>query len=75
MATLAVQAPLLLEQRGNGEAVTGSSLADRIAGIPKNLVVGYSFPAEALGSALAALLVLVGVVLLVRVASPRGVGP
>ena len=67
-ATLAVHVPLLLEQRDNGEAVTGSSLAARIAGIPKNLVVGYSFPAEALGSGLAALLVLVGLVLLVRLA-------
>ena len=68
VATLVVHVPLLLEQRGNGEAVTGSSLVARIAGIPKNLVVGYSFPAEALGSALAALLVLVGLVLLVRLA-------
>ena len=67
-ATLVVHVPLLLEQRDNGEAVTGSSLAARIAGIPKNLVVGYSFPAEALGSALAALLLLVGVALLVRLA-------
>jgi mannosyltransferase len=71
VVTLAVQAPLLLEQRGNGEAVTGSSLVGRIVGIPKNLVVGYSFPAEALGSAVAALLVLVGVVLLVRVVGPE----
>jgi mannosyltransferase len=67
-ATLVVHVPLLLEQRDNGEAVTGSSLVARIAGIPKNLVVGYSFPAEALGSALAALLLLVGVGLLVRLA-------
>ena len=67
-ATLVVHVPLLLEQRDNGEAVTGSSLVARIAGIPKNLVVGYSFPAEALGSALAALLLLVGVALLVRLA-------
>ena len=70
-ATLAVHVPLLLEQRGNGEAVSGSSLVARIAGIPKNLVVGYSFPAEALGSAVAALLVLVGLGLLVRVAGPE----
>jgi hypothetical protein len=67
-ATLVAHVPLLLEQRDNGEAVTGSSLAVRIAGIPKNLVVGYSFPAEALGSALAALLVLTGVALLSRLA-------
>jgi hypothetical protein len=68
VATLAVHVPLLLEQRDNGEAVTGSSLVTRIAGIPKNLVVGYSFPAEALGSALAALLLLVGLALVVRLA-------
>ena len=58
----------MLAQRGNGESVAGSSLAARIAGIPKNLVVGYSFPAEALGSALAALLLVVGVVLVARLA-------
>lgn len=67
-ATLLAHAPLVLEQRGNAEAVTGSSLAARIAGIPKNLVVGYSFPAEAAGSALAALLVLAGAVLVARLA-------
>ncbi len=63
---LLAHVPLVLAQRGNGESVTGSSLAARIAGIPKNLVVGYSFPAEALGSALAALLVVVGIVLVAR---------
>ena len=68
-AALLAHFPLLLEQRGNGEAVAGSSFASRIAGIPKNLVVGYSFPAEALGSAVAAVLVLVGLALLVRVAA------
>jgi hypothetical protein len=67
-ATLVAQVPLVLAQRDNAEAVAGSSLAARIAGIPKNLAVGYSFPAEALGSALAALLLVVGVVLLLRVA-------
>jgi len=65
-AALLAHVPLLLEQRGNGEAVAGSSLASRIAGIPKNLVVGYSFPAEALGSGVAAMLLLVGLALLVR---------
>jgi hypothetical protein len=69
-AVLLAHVPLVLAQRGNGEAVAGSALASRIAGIPKNLVVGYSFPAEALGSALAALLLLVGLVLVVR-AAPR----
>jgi mannosyltransferase len=64
-ATLLAHVPLVLSQRDNAEAVTGSSLASRIAGIP-NLAVGYSFPAEALGSVLAALLLLVGVALVVR---------
>lgn len=64
--TLVAHAPLLLEQRENGEAVAGASLAARIAGIPKNLVVGYSFPAEAIGSALAAVLLVVGIVLVAR---------
>jgi hypothetical protein len=70
-ATVVVHVPLVLAQRGNGEAVAGSSLAARIAGIPKNLVVGYSFPAEALGSALAALLVLLGAVLVARLRPPE----
>jgi mannosyltransferase len=69
-AVLLAHVPLVLAQRGNGEAVTGSSLAARTAGIPKDLVVGYSFPAEALGSALAALLVLIGLALVSRLA-PR----
>jgi hypothetical protein len=67
-AVLLAHVPLVLAQRGNGEAVSDSSLVSRMAGIPKNLVVGYSFPAEALGSALAALLLLVGIVLVVRAA-------
>jgi hypothetical protein len=67
---LLAHVPLVLAQRGNGEAVAGSALVSRIAGIPKNLAVGYSFPAEALGSAVAALLLLVGLVLVVR-AAPR----
>jgi hypothetical protein len=63
--------PVLLDQRGNGESVAGSSLASRVAGIPKNLVVGYSFPLEAAGSVLAACLVLVGLVLVARLATPE----
>jgi 4-amino-4-deoxy-L-arabinose transferase-like glycosyltransferase len=62
--------PLVLAQRDNAEAVAGFSLAARVAGIPKNLAVGYSFPAEVLGSALAALLLLVGLMLVAR-AAPR----
>lgn len=56
--------PLLLEQRGAGEAVTDASLGMRAAGVPKGLAVGYSFPAEIAGSALAAALLVVGLVLL-----------
>jgi hypothetical protein len=67
-ASLLVHLPLVLAQRDNAEAVAGSSLVARIAGIPKNLAVGYSFPAEALGSALAALLLLVGAALVARLA-------
>jgi hypothetical protein len=67
---LLAHVPLVLAQRDNAEAVAGSSLASRIAGIPKNLAVGYSFPAEALGSALAALLLVAGLALLAR-AAPR----
>jgi hypothetical protein len=65
-AVLLAHVPVLLDQRSNGEAVAGSSLAVRIAGIPKNLVVGYSFPLEAAGSAVAACFVLLGLVLVVR---------
>jgi hypothetical protein len=65
-ATLLAHLPVLLDQRGNGEAVAGSSLAARVAGLPKNLVVGYSFPLEAAGSVLAAGLVLLGLVLVAR---------
>jgi mannosyltransferase len=66
VATLLAHLPVLFDQRGNGEAVAGSSLASRIAGIPKNLVVGYSFPLEAAGSVLAACLVVLGLVLAAR---------
>lgn len=70
-ATLVAHLPLLLEQRGNAEAVVRGSLALRSAGIPKNLAVGYSFPAEVLGSLLAAVLLLAGLALLVTRASSR----
>ena len=74
VATLLAHLPVLLDQRGNGEAVAGSSLAARVAGIPKNLVVGYSFPLEAAGSVLAACLVLVGLVLARAADAPRAAG-
>lgn len=67
-ATLLAHVPLVLAQRGNGEVVSGSPLLSRIAGIPKNLVVGYSFPAELPGSVLAALLVVAGIALVARLA-------
>lgn len=65
-ATLVAHVPLVLAQHDNAEAVAGSGLVSRIAGIPKNLTVGYSFPAEAVGSALAALLLVAGAALVVR---------
>jgi uncharacterized membrane protein len=68
---LAAHVPLLLEQRGNAEAVSGASLAARAAGIPKNLAVGYSFPLEALGSVLVACLLLAGLALVVTRTATR----
>ena len=63
--------PLLLEQRGAGEAVTDASLGVRVAGVPKGLAVGFSFPAEIAGSVLAAVLLTTGLVLLLTRASPE----
>jgi glycosyltransferase involved in cell wall biosynthesis len=60
-AVLAAELPLILKQRHNGANVAGSALSHRLAGIPKDLLVGYSFPAELAGTALALLLVLAGV--------------
>ena len=67
---LAAHVPLLNVQRGNGETVGDTSLLSRVAGVPKALVVGYSFPAEIAGSVLAAALVVLGLVLLVTRAPP-----
>ena len=64
---LVAHVPLLLEQRGNGEAVAGTLARGAHRRDPKNLVVGYSFPAEVAGSVVAAALLLVGLALLVRV--------
>jgi hypothetical protein len=63
-ATLLAHLPLALEQRGAGESVTEASLASRVAGVPKGLTVGYSFPAEIVGSVLAGALLVGGLVLL-----------
>jgi hypothetical protein len=72
--TLVAHIPLVLEQRDGAQAVAGAALADRIAGIPKDLVVGYSFPLEAAGSVLAAILVLVGLALVARLAPRDRIG-
>jgi mannosyltransferase len=61
---LLAEVPLLLAQRGNGESATQSAIVKRIVGVPKNLVVGFSFPGELFGSIVAALLVLTGLALL-----------
>jgi mannosyltransferase len=71
-AVLAAQIPLLRDQRHSGQSVAESALHSRVAGIPKDLVVGYSFPAELAGSLLAAALVVVGLVLLFTRAKSRG---
>ena len=62
---LLLHVPLILRQRGAGEAVTEARLVSRIVGTPKDLAVGYSFPLEIAGSAAAAALLVAGVVLLV----------
>jgi mannosyltransferase len=56
--------PLLLDQRGNGRSAAQSPIVKRIVGVPKDLVVGFSFPWELAGTIVAALLVLSGLVLL-----------
>ncbi len=63
--------PLLFEQRGAAEAVTGGSLGARVAGVPKGLAVGYSFPAEIAGSVVAAALLVTGLVLLLTRTPPE----
>ena len=68
---LVAHLPLLDAQRGNGETVADTSLVSRAAGTPKALVVGYSFPAEVVGSLLAAALVALGLVLLATRAPRR----
>jgi mannosyltransferase len=62
---LLAELPLLLAQRGNGESAAQSAFLKRIVGVPKDLVVGFSFPAELFGSVVAALLVVAGIALLV----------
>jgi hypothetical protein len=74
LAALAAHLPLLVAQRDNGSAVADTSLLSRLAGVPKGLVVGYSFPLEVAGSLLAAALVLVGLALAVT-RTPPGVRP
>ena len=61
---LLAEVPLLLAQRGNGESAAQSAVLKRIVGVPKDLVVGFSFPGELLGSIVAALLVVAGLALL-----------
>lgn len=71
-AVLAAHIPLLLDQRHSGQSVAESALRSRVAGIPKDLVVGYSFPAELAGSLIAGGLVIVGLVLVFTRAKSRG---
>ena len=69
-AVLVAHIPLILTQRHAGESATQSALTGRILGIPKDLLVGYSFPAELAGTAAAAALGLVGALLVVTTTPP-----
>ena len=51
--------------------MTEASLGVRVAGVPKGLAVGYSFPAEIAGSVVAAALLVTGLVLLLTRAPPE----
>lgn len=62
-AVLLAEVPLIVKQRHNGGNLSASPLAHRVAGIPKDLAVGYSFPAELAGTIVAAALIVVGVAL------------
>jgi hypothetical protein len=70
-AVLLAHIPLILEQRQAGESATQSGLAGRILGIPKDLLVGYSFPGELAGSAAAAGLALLGALLVLTTPPSR----
>jgi mannosyltransferase len=61
---LLAEFPLLLAQRGNGESAAQSAFLKRVVGVPKDLVVGFSFPGELFSSIVAALLVVTGLALL-----------
>jgi hypothetical protein len=61
---LLAELPLLLAQRGNGESAAQSGAFKRIVGVPKDLVVGFSFPGELAGTIVAALLVVFALALL-----------
>ena len=65
------RAPRPARQRRSGRGLVARGAGS--PGIPKNLVVGYSFPLEAAGSVLAACLVLLGLVLAARL-TPRESG-
>ncbi len=64
MAVVLAHAPLALGQGHEGAGLGTSRLATRIAGLVKDLVIGYSFPRELAGTVVAAALVAVALVLL-----------
>jgi glycosyltransferase involved in cell wall biosynthesis len=70
-AVLVAEVPLIVRQRHNGGNLGASPLLHRVVGIPKDLVVGYSFPAELAGTLAAALLLSLGLALAIR-ATTRG---
>ncbi|MDP1849013.1 MAG: glycosyltransferase family 39 protein [Solirubrobacteraceae bacterium] len=70
-------APLALDQRANGGAafIGDSSLATRLAQVPKQFLVGYDAPLEPLLIALTALAALLGVVGLATLRDRRPLAP
>lgn len=72
-ATLLALVPLALAQRGTGHAayIAEGSLARRLLQVPKQLLVGYASPAQAVTAAAAAALVAVALLGLRREPAPR----
>jgi 4-amino-4-deoxy-L-arabinose transferase-like glycosyltransferase len=78
VAVAAALAPLALDQRANDSAafINRSGLAQRLAQVPKQFLVGYDAPLETLLAIASAIALALGAVGLVRLLAGRaGVGP
>lgn len=66
--------PLALAQRGTGHAdyIASGALSTRVAQVPKQFLIGYASPGQKLTGPLAALLALIGVVLVMPGVRARG---